>query len=345
MHIKSIFFNIILIIIALCLPFIAGEVAYRTYHYFKFTAKGNSVQSLNLDQELGWRTTSGYVFKGVKLDSASTRYEVDIQTNDQGFQLYGNRDSSKVKIFFIGDSFTQAKAVSNNKTYYSLFTDRLPVESFAYGVGGYGTLQEYMILDKYIDEILPDIIVLQCSTNDFINNSYELESKSYINNNKMRRPYYNLENQVYYDLPKKFPNLRGLINEYSRFLHKIVGKLDHLIDAKKVSIERTIVAQQGELPAFKTSVRVTGNILKRIRDRARHSKVYAFCVDNQSPFYESYRSLAGEAGITFIDGISQAIQRAEKEGAIVRARDGAHWNELGHQIAADQLFGYFFSRL
>jgi hypothetical protein len=55
--------------------------------------------------------------------------------------------------------------------------------------------------------------------------------------------------------------------------------------------------------------------------------------------------LAREAGITFIDGISQAIQQAEKAGAMVRARDGAHWNERGHQIAADRLVDYFVSRL
>jgi len=46
-----------------------------------------------------------------------------------------------------------------------------------------------MVLDQYVDFIDPAIILWQYSGNDIINNSYELERSSYINNNGMRRPY------------------------------------------------------------------------------------------------------------------------------------------------------------
>jgi alkylation response protein AidB-like acyl-CoA dehydrogenase len=46
-----------------------------------------------------------------------------------------------------------------------------------YGGHGYGTLQEYLVIDKYIDEIKPDLILLQVCSNDFTNN-LENEAKS-----------------------------------------------------------------------------------------------------------------------------------------------------------------------
>jgi hypothetical protein len=51
----------------------------------------------------------------------------------------------------------------------------LGAESFAYGVMGYGTLQQYMILDRYLDEIQPGLIILQMCSNDLINNSLSVE--------------------------------------------------------------------------------------------------------------------------------------------------------------------------
>jgi hypothetical protein len=31
------------------------------------------------------------------------------------------------------------------------------------------------------------------------------------------------------------------------------------------------------------------------------------------------------------------VEDAEKGGAVVRVRDGAHWNRLGHKIAGEEL--------
>ena len=47
------------------------------------------------------------------------------------------------------------------------------INFFVYGGGGYGSLQEYMIWDDYIDEIDPDIVIWQFCINDYWNNSYD----------------------------------------------------------------------------------------------------------------------------------------------------------------------------
>ena len=59
-----------------------------------------------------------------------------------------------------------------------LFKKELGIEVFAYGAGGYGTLQEYLILDEVIDEIQPTTMFWQFCNNDFTDNDHALEVAS-----------------------------------------------------------------------------------------------------------------------------------------------------------------------
>ena len=45
--------------------------------------------------------------------------------------------------------------------------------------------------------------------------------------------------------------------------------------------------------------------------------------------------------IDFIDGVPQAVRAAEQQGVETRAADTFHWNNTGHQIAANVLKHYF----
>ena len=55
------------------------------------------------------------------------------------------------------------------------------MEVFAYGAGGYGTLQEYLILDEVVDHIRPTMLLWQFCSNDFINNDHALEVAGALN--------------------------------------------------------------------------------------------------------------------------------------------------------------------
>ena len=65
----------------------------------------------------------------------------------------------------------------------------LDVEVFMYAGPGYGTLQEYLALDRYLPEVRPDLVLVQLCRNDAVNNLWALERSSYLNNNLMVRPY------------------------------------------------------------------------------------------------------------------------------------------------------------
>ena len=199
-----------------------------------------------LDKELGWLPGANYVFNGEKVDASGQTYSVTFQTDNRGFRLFGNhREANKKKVLFIGDSFTHAVEVSNDKTYYGILKDTLPIEVFAFGGGGYGTLQEYMILEKYLDDVKPDAIVLQLSSNDFINNHYELEARSARNNNGMRRPYLTKNGEIIYKLPKSFSIIRDIAYNHLRFFNFIFSRIDRLNFVLSANSVEDIIKKRG----------------------------------------------------------------------------------------------------
>jgi hypothetical protein len=259
--------------------------------------------------------------------------------------MFGNTASSKIKIFFIGDSFTQALHVSDDKTYYAILSQHLPIEVFAYGGGGYGTLQECMILEEFAHLIDPAIIVLQYTSNDFVNNDYDLELKSTINNNRMRRPYLDQYDRVFYALPQRWAGLRHLVNKHSALMYVLMLRLDGMTRNRDATVENQIGAEGRHHRGFRRSVKVTERLLSMFQAASVNASVFAFGVDDYAPYYEEFKRIAKRNDITFIDGIPQAVRQAERNGVVTRAADGTHWNNFGHRVAAEELVKYFRDRV
>ena len=340
--IKRILVNTSIIAASILLLLVAGEIAIRTYHFLRYVLSIDTVNCIYIDDKLGWRATGNYHFKGRKKDAAGKAYPVEIRTSKDGFKIFGDVNTRKKKVMFIGDSYTYAAEVSNDKTYYGILHDSLPVEVFAYGGLGYGSLQEYMILDEYIDIIRPDAVVWQFHPNDFINNSYELELRSCINNNLMRRPYLTEAGRIIYALPKRWPFIRDMVNRHSRFLYFLMYRVDMLNAIKKETVEREILAEGENHTGFKKASRITGELMKMAASRTGPAvKMYAFCVGDPSPYYEEIKKISELNGIEFIDGIPRAIHEANERGLVTKGGDTAHWNESGHRIAAEVLIKHF----
>jgi len=142
--------------------FIVGEIATRIYYASeKEVVPAPPYDYRQLDDKYGWFTKSNYYHKGSMKDKAGVEYDIEIKTNEHGFKTFDDVNSNKPKVFFIGDSYTHAVEVSNDKSFYNILKDSLDFSCFAYGSAGYGTLQEYMITSEYIDEINPDVLILQ----------------------------------------------------------------------------------------------------------------------------------------------------------------------------------------
>jgi hypothetical protein len=125
-------------IISILITLIAPEVAFCSYRIAQGgldwrRARGKDL-TLYKDEKLGWRVKAN--FSGGELAQDFNYFE----TGPHGFRAYGDPHSDRVKILFIGDSFTAANAVSSKEAYYGVIKNRLAIETFAYGGGNYGTL-------------------------------------------------------------------------------------------------------------------------------------------------------------------------------------------------------------
>ena len=347
-------------VFALSLVFfvLIGEAATRGWHWYRLMtqpAARTADSPLYIDEKLGWGTTANLQMQRLEEGSERNLYTVNYETAEGGFRMFGDPQSLKQRVLIIGDSFTQAIHVSNDKTYYFLIGKHLPVEIFAYGGGGYGTLQEYMILDRHIDRVKPALIIWQYCGNDFINNSFELEQQSRSNNNGMRRPYLSTDGEIFYATPKTFPWLREFAAKHSSFLYLVLSRLDILnvrlaqtswADSfQSETVEDTIARHGKDHPGFRKAARTTEQIMNKVRQRAAHTPIVAFSSDIESPYYEEFQRISQAVGIELIRGVPEAVRAAEARGITVTAGDRAHWNELGHAIVAKRIGEYLANNL
>ena len=340
---KNFILGLVSIVVALIFVAICAEIATRTYYIYKAHISNQKLFTIiTLDDEFGWLPASDYSFTGELHDAGGESYPVDISTDTAGFRLYGNpQEEQKKKVLFLGDSFTQAMHVSDDKTYYGILEKDLDIEVFAFGVEGYGTLQEYMVLDRFIDEIDPDVVVLQFCPNDIINNHPELERQSSLNRMGLRRPYL-VNNEIIYETAASNPIIREFASRYSRFLYLIIKKIDLLNVQADTSIERVIREEGMDNPLFKESFEVADQVLKKIKQRVPPTtQVYAFSSNWGRPYHPEFKKIAENNGIQFIDGNGRVLRNAENKGITTKAADTAHWNNQGHQIVANVLKRYF----
>ncbi len=339
---KNVFLGLVSIVIALLFLLLCGELATRAWYFYKAHVNNQKLFTIiSLDDELGWRPTPDYSFSGELRDAGGNPYSVNISTDSEGFRIHGDPDEQqRRKVLFLGDSFTQAMHVSDDMTYFGLLGDELDVEVFAYGVEGYGTLQQFMVLDRYVDAIQPDVVIIQFCPNDIINNHPELERRSTLNRMGLERPYL-VDGEIVHETAANLPWLRNFAARYSRFLYTIVKQVDRLNVNPETSIERVIREEGMDNELFRESFEVVAQVLETIRKRVPEStEVYAFSSDWGRPYHPEFMRVSEEAGIRFINGNGRALSIAEKRGTTTRAADTAHWNNEGHRIVASVLRRY-----
>ncbi len=313
-----------------------------------FTVLEITVRSIIPEREItkyGW-TTPANTTDVVEFDDApGVTRNITVTYYDFGFKRWGDVTTNKTKVFIVGDSFTAMHFVSNGEEWYGYLEKEFPhVEFFVYGSSGYGSLQEYMVLDDFIRVINPDIILWQFSANDFINNLYEYEKKNFIYANRAFRPYLEEGHIVY-----KIPLSLSIIREYSYFLNFLLEKWDSFIFSLKYA---ALEHDKGKIETFpleqEQALRVTVNIMEMAANRAGKTPMYFFSVsplsEEEAIFFpeldKQQQMLCQNVNITCIPGVADAVSGKEKEGIIVKVADG-HWNVAGNKVAGEFIIQYF----
>jgi hypothetical protein len=278
-------------------------------------------------------------FEGTRRDASGRAYPVSLHVDAFGCRSAPLPAGAPPRsVLFIGDSFTQAFDVSDGTAYWARVGALRGFETHACGAGGYGTLQELLVLSDALDRMDPAAVVLQFSSNDLVNNSFPLESRSFGNNNGMTRPYLVEDGRIERRLPKPLAPLRDLANRHVWSLYFIFSRLDRLSARFGHAIEDDIARDGTAHPLFADAARITDTLLARFRERVGpRRKLFAFCVDETPPFSGELRRLAAANGFTVVTGVPEGLAAAEAAGIVTLAGDGAHWNDEGHRIAGEVL--------
>jgi hypothetical protein len=122
------------------------------------------------DPELGW----GFIpdKRGAIVYPGESQHFV--RTNSLGFRddPPPPPDEEIVRIMVLGDSFVSNVAVMDEDVFTEILERRLERTSVMnFGVNGYGQVQEYLLLERFWDEVRPDLVILVIYIrNDFSDN-------------------------------------------------------------------------------------------------------------------------------------------------------------------------------
>jgi len=308
------------------------------YLLIKYLKRGTIKEFNEYDDTLGWRPTPNFYRKTKLKDCLGRDYEVIYKSNFNGSRLWGT-NPGKLKILFVGDSFTQAVEVSNDKAYYYNFAKDTGLDVYAFGSVGYGTLQEDLLLKEVVkvDNFSPDVFVLQFCNNDFINNSINLERDFFVYQQRIR-PYL-VNNKIVYDLKDNkififfFKNsqlFRLLLNNFVAILYKI-----------KNGYSYCSMDEETKKLYFSESVQTTDSILKQLKKDLPNTKLfYAFNLDEATEkrfLNNSFNEIMVKNGFKPLNGALDYINSGAKGSRGVKAADGTHLNEEGNLRLAEFL--------
>lgn len=233
--------KLILLLVGLALGLAASEVALRLVGV-------SYPQPYAPDPYCGTRLRPGWEGWWRKEGSAY------IRINRYGFRQ-GDREPAKppgaFRVAVLGDSFIEAFQVPDEQTFCAQLERQLhnapaltgrPVEVLNFGVSGYGTAQELLILRHYVWQYQPDVVLLAFFPgNDLRNNSAELEPYQV-------RPFYRLEADELV-LDESFLQHPDYLRAQSSWVRFKVALIDHLRTLQLVYQARDAWRQQAAATA------------------------------------------------------------------------------------------------
>lgn len=340
---KNIVFSIILIFVCFFLTVAIGELVCRLIgnQPFKKHTPHAPYDTAQKDDYLGWKMTPNYTFSGEIKDDKDKPYSLSLQYDENGFKTYGNPKSDKQKVFFIGDSYTACIEVSNEKSFFNLIKDSIDIEVFAYGHAGYSTLQQWMVLEKYLPIIEPDLVVWQTCSNDWIDNYAPLEMESGYKVGE-RRPYMTADGTIIYERP--VTTLKKLA-EYSSFMHFLYQKWQNIsynyLEKDKKVAEYWIAHEKQAYEPYAASIRLTNILFEKVKNNLpKSTKLVGFSADTFEPQAGDFKTLFNENGFDYSMLPAELVQKAKKNKETVHSSDGYHWNERGHELIANGLIEF-----
>ena len=164
-----------------CVTLLALEVLLRICD-FRELREGMSERSLGYryDAELGWMPEPN------STSVVTNARAVKVRHNSLGLREEEFVRDGKPVIMFLGDSFVWGLDAEAGERFSDRLKPKFPnYRIVAAGVSGYGTDQEYLLLQRLWPQIKPAVVVLVfCSDNDRLDNSSNIRYEGY------QKPYF-----------------------------------------------------------------------------------------------------------------------------------------------------------
>jgi lysophospholipase L1-like esterase len=307
------------------------------------------------DETMGWLPKRDFSRNIPQRDAAGNKYNAFLSYDHHRFRAYGDPATRKTKILFLGDSFTGDPFTGNQEMYFSVVKSVLrekynkDVEIFAVGGGGYGTLQEYLLIKEQIKIINPDFFVLQFSDNDFINNLLDWENNWIVRNQRFYRPYYSINTGKILYSPSPYAGCYKFANNNSYFFRRldiIFQQLQYKYYGDYTNRKFT----SEEIKKFQAdSYNVTIKLLAFLKNEfSKDAKLFVMVdLTEDNGTNDLQIDLAKESGYIPLLFPLQNLHKyeAEHNSATLRHADGGHLNILGNKILGEGLAADLFKHM
>ena len=233
--------------------------------------------------------------------------EVSVRHNSRGFRDEEHLPGEKARIMVLGDSFVWGYDVEEEDRFTEILDSTLEgMDVFNLGVSGYGTDQEWILLQKHYEYYQPDIVFLMfCTDND------------------------RLDNRM---------NLR-----YNYFYKPYVTEEAGSLKVKGVPVPSGYRQFTKDYPVASNSYLL--RLVASSYFKLKYSEIYLDS-DPTFALLSEMRSYSEKKGSTFIIGLQKGDDTIElflkSEGiAYINVENnflrGWHWNEEGHEYVANEI--------
>lgn len=326
---KIIVINVLILLTALMLM----EISFRIYN--KIAGKSISDGYVIDDDKYGWSLNTEFKERTVKNKCGE---DVLMKTPKHRLIIkFPKYENAGTTVLFIGDSYTHAHEVSTGSAYYDTF-EKLGEGKFkvyAAAIGGFGTLQEYMLLEEVYNIFKPDYVVWQMCSNDIDNNVFEMDNASFFNNQRPR-PYYDLKtgnilmkNPGFwlFDLSQGFrfifPKIVAFDYRYNTGLMKFMNSFIELSEDKRKDHERT-------------GFEIAEVLIKKAVEKYPDTKFIGFSVNDL--YDEEFGGIFYNNGALYWQKFAKYMDEHQKYNCVPL---DAHWNHYGNVVAGKRMFELF----
>ena len=256
------------------------------------------------DPALGWfpRPSTGSRFLGER--------SIEVRHNSLGLRDIEIGAAGNKTILFLGDSFVWGYDVDIGDRFTERLRRDLPQHRIVNaGIAGYGTDQEFLLLQRLWERVKPDIIVVMfCVDNDRRDNSTNSRYDGHY------KPYLELT-------PDGGAQFRGQPVPKSRHVYFIENPLAHHSWLARVAVSAFVQLRHPPLQVADPTERLVGMMRDFVHARGARFMVG---LQHEEPQLQSFLT-------------AQKIPHTSFDGADHYLGDGDHWTPKGHDFVAARL--------